>query len=717
MTLFAPPDKVQASFPGATVTVFNAGTVTLATIFADDNGTPKANPFTADTTDGMWFFYAAQGAYDVQFSGGGVPVPFTIGALGDTTKISTLLSPAYVNAADFAGGDVGARINAAQAALPSTGGTIDVRPLYGAQTWTTAVVITKPITLWFGSCDITFSGSGALTLQSVGCQLIGQNNGGTTFRPAASYTGTFVTVNVGTVTNGFGYGYGVRLQDFKIVDGTGDFNGTGRTAFCDGVVIANTDNVELVNVQVRNIKGFSLRLRNVRESVFHSFYSLLGGDESHNKPAVMIGNLPSDGLTDDCNDSTFTSMRIGYPYARGLVIDTQNPTSISGLAVARGLNFYELEIEGDAVSPTGVFGPPQPYDLVQLGRCNTIRFFGGLIGNWLINNTTVCGLRVGSDPTFFIPDTVETYGTDFFGPSSQTYQPGFTNYGTGIIVDRVNTFQMHGGRIITTDTHLATINITPHAGRIYIDPLTRIEQLADPQNSNGAGITGTLTGLTGMYPPVGSPTGQEVVGYASAAIQVGNWVGNPNNGTVNLKVASNGGASILSTDSAGTGYFALRAKAGLGGGTVAVDSDDMSVGPGNFIAFHLTGDTRLRRFLASTGYATVVADYTLAGWGASAVVTVGSQSNNTRGTVTVTTNAADVPSAGPSITLTFHNTGPVADPYAQSPFAVANMNDSSTGPPQPVTTVTSTTQLLMRYQGTPTAHGALTYTFNYIIVG
>jgi hypothetical protein len=40
-------------------------------------GTPKANPFIA-STDGYWFFYADDGSYDVQFSGGGITTPFSL---------------------------------------------------------------------------------------------------------------------------------------------------------------------------------------------------------------------------------------------------------------------------------------------------------------------------------------------------------------------------------------------------------------------------------------------------------------------------------------------------------------------------------------------------------------------------------------------------------------------------------------------------------------
>ncbi len=70
-------DKVQQSFPSCTVTIFDVGTTDLASIFSDEVGTGKANPFTASTT-GYWFFYAADADYDIKFSGGGIPVPFTL---------------------------------------------------------------------------------------------------------------------------------------------------------------------------------------------------------------------------------------------------------------------------------------------------------------------------------------------------------------------------------------------------------------------------------------------------------------------------------------------------------------------------------------------------------------------------------------------------------------------------------------------------------------
>ena len=71
---------MQGSYPGCTVEIFLSGTLTHPTnIYADNSGTIKANPFTADLQTGLWFFYADNGRYDVKLSGGGIPTPFTLG--------------------------------------------------------------------------------------------------------------------------------------------------------------------------------------------------------------------------------------------------------------------------------------------------------------------------------------------------------------------------------------------------------------------------------------------------------------------------------------------------------------------------------------------------------------------------------------------------------------------------------------------------------------
>ncbi len=69
------------SYPSATVTVYDSGTSNLSSIFSDDVGTTKANPFTSDSSTGYWFFYADDGLYDIQFSNGDIPAPFSLSAV------------------------------------------------------------------------------------------------------------------------------------------------------------------------------------------------------------------------------------------------------------------------------------------------------------------------------------------------------------------------------------------------------------------------------------------------------------------------------------------------------------------------------------------------------------------------------------------------------------------------------------------------------------
>jgi hypothetical protein len=486
------------------------------------------------------------------------------------------------NCSSFPGVNAASRILACLSDLGSTGGVADATGFLGVQTIDQAIVISAPIRLHLASARFTFTGSGSITATSCGASIEGSGNGTTTFSPDPSYTGTFVTVRAGSCLNGFGYQYGVRLASFRILDGNDAFDGSGRRASADGILLRDTDDIYLEDVQVRYLKGTSLRMRNVRESEFHSFYSFMGGDPSDSKPAVWIGNAASETVIDDSNDNSFYTTRIVYPNYIGLLVDTGNATSITTAQVARGLIFHDTQVEGQVKDNSNNAISPPNYDLVQLGHCNAVKFFGGFIGNSLYTNTAVTALNVGST-SYQIRDTVELYGVDLFGPlPPQSYSTCNPSCGTNIKVDHINTFELHGGRVMSSDPHWGTINITANSGRVYIDPLTRVEQRSDPLDSNGAGIIGTLTALTGLYPPVDcvlntACTGQEVIKLASQALQVPNWVGDPTSGSHNLSVASNGGASIVTTDVAGTGYLAIRSRHGMGGGTVAVDSDPFQI--------------------------------------------------------------------------------------------------------------------------------------------
>jgi hypothetical protein len=61
-----------------TMVVTSTTTGTLATLYSNNSGSSLTNPFTA-TTGGYWYFYVANGRYDVQQSGSGLTSPFTLG--------------------------------------------------------------------------------------------------------------------------------------------------------------------------------------------------------------------------------------------------------------------------------------------------------------------------------------------------------------------------------------------------------------------------------------------------------------------------------------------------------------------------------------------------------------------------------------------------------------------------------------------------------------
>ena len=123
--------KVQRSYPSCTVTVYNSGTLTLSTIYSDNVGTPKANPFTAAST-GIWFFYASDGRYDVTFSGGGITSPFTLGDYslldlsgGYLTSINSQTGPAITLATATTGTNftISASGNTVTFAIPNASST------------------------------------------------------------------------------------------------------------------------------------------------------------------------------------------------------------------------------------------------------------------------------------------------------------------------------------------------------------------------------------------------------------------------------------------------------------------------------------------------------------------------------------------------------------------------------------------------------------------
>jgi hypothetical protein len=148
--------NVQRSFPQCVITVYGAGTVTLATIYSD-NGTvptPLSNPFTANL-NGSWTFFTNNGQYDIVRSGAGIPSPITLPSVTiydpSTGPVFDCSTPRYI------GANAGAKIASCIAALPSTGGTADARNFRGNQNITQNIFASAngPVNLLLGAAVFT----------------------------------------------------------------------------------------------------------------------------------------------------------------------------------------------------------------------------------------------------------------------------------------------------------------------------------------------------------------------------------------------------------------------------------------------------------------------------------------------------------------------------------------------------------------------------------
>lgn len=117
-----------------------------------------------------------------------------------------------------------------------------------------------------------------------------------------------------------------------------------------------------------------------------------------------------------------------------------------------------------------------------------------------------------------------------------------------------------------------------------------------------------------------------------------------------------------------------------------------------------------KRIGVSGGTAVATGDWAASGWGASATISAVTGTDH-RGTVTVTTNAADTPTANPTLTLTFKD-----GTWTTAPFAVTSMDDQGSGPLAAAANHQTATTLVITYIGTPTATSAKTYTFNYWVI-
>jgi len=267
--------KVQRSYPSCTVTVYLTGTLTLATLYSDNSSTPLANPFTAAST-GLWFFYAANGRYDVRLSAGGITTPFTLGdfmmfdtSLGVITSLNALTATTQT----FATGTSGSDFNISSATsthtfnLPTASST--VRGLLSSANWTTfnakesALTFSSPLSRSVNTVSLTVpigissGGTGQTTalaafnalspLTTAGDMLV--YSGSANVRHAAGTTGQCLKANT-ALTNKIEWGTCLPASPLTVSSGgtgastlTGVLQGNGTSAVT--AVVASSQLQEL----------------------------------------------------------------------------------------------------------------------------------------------------------------------------------------------------------------------------------------------------------------------------------------------------------------------------------------------------------------------------------------------------------------------------------------------------------------------------------------
>jgi hypothetical protein len=300
---FNSTSKVQKSYPNATVTIYLTGTTTLATIYSDSSGTALGNPFSAGS-DGSFTFFAADGAYDARFSGAGITTScggtnvaypcisaFTLAGI-------TIVTPnpsTVVSACTFSGINAGARINAAIASLPATGGIVDATCLSGAQTITTTIYDSaKPVNLKLGvgTYSVTVPSNGmAFNLLTAGSSLTGSGQGATIVQVTNEGNG----VNLGSNTTVSNLTLRGNTNCASIYNCTGqatgiNSGGASPTVRVEGVKILDTT-IENFGQHAINLGGYAARFTVSRNTLNNNFSDgILAPDTTVNGICGLCGN-------------------------------------------------------------------------------------------------------------------------------------------------------------------------------------------------------------------------------------------------------------------------------------------------------------------------------------------------------------------------------------------------------------------------------------------
>lgn len=164
-----------------------------------------------------------------------------------------------------------------------------------------------------------------------------------------------------TMVNTYGQVYGVKFEDFEIRDRASadtPLTQTGRSEDHHGILIHDSDNGLIRNVNFRDLRGYAMNFSNVaREWLCENVYVQACGDSAESVPGLFIGATSGDAS----NTIMFMNSRFLFCEWRAVYIDG----SITGV---RLMTFDSCQFEGGGNGSGGAYGNPWPHDLVFLGR-------------------------------------------------------------------------------------------------------------------------------------------------------------------------------------------------------------------------------------------------------------------------------------------------------------------------------------------------------------
>ena len=264
-------NRVQASYPSCTVTVYISGTGTLATLYSS-SGSSLANPFTA-SADGSWYFYADNGVYDIQMSGAGFVSPTT---LAGVQLYDPALAPASLAGVKFVS------FHNFHAVTLSTSLTASVAATVTPTTWASI-----PAGVVAGDTLYLSGGTGTaevVTLTAVGTACPSGSVASVCFTPAQSHSGSWT---LASATDG--------LQEAVNDAGAG------------GMVLIDQNVTERATVVLRaavRLSGFVGEQNGTTVSQLTANTDVLDVGDSANAPTgVAIDNAAFVGVKGDGSDS------------------------------------------------------------------------------------------------------------------------------------------------------------------------------------------------------------------------------------------------------------------------------------------------------------------------------------------------------------------------------------------------------------------------------